>query len=199
MTDSLRDQLLQAGFKEKTPKKDSGGKKTGGTKNGGTKNGRTNNGTTKKGATKKGAQKHTGKSPSTKPSGPGKRSKAAEEAAEVAAHEAKKLAEKKAVKEKIRTLIEEHQIKDHAGDVAYSYQVGSRVRQMFVKQEYQTKLSAGELVITRLNGNTLLIPPETAEKVLALNSDWAIIKIDDQSTETDPDYADYQIPDDLNW
>lgn len=187
MTDSLREQLLQAGFKEKTPKKNSDTKKSGSKKQSG-KN---------PGSKARRGHKNTG---GGKPAGaPEKRSKAAEEAAEVAAHEAKKQAEKKAIKDKIRLLIEEHKIKDHAGDVAYSYQVGTRVRQMFVKQEYQTKLSVGELVITRLNGNTLLIPPDVADQVLALNSDWAIIRFDDKTTDSDPDYADYQIPDDLTW
>ncbi|MBX2879132.1 MAG: DUF2058 domain-containing protein [Granulosicoccus sp.] len=195
MTDSLREQLLQAGFKEKNPKKKSDGKDSGAKK----RSGKAAAG--KNGPGRQGSQKNRGAGKPSNTRAPVKRSKAAEEAAEVAAHEAKKQAEKKAIKEKIRVLIEENQIKEHAGDVAYSYQVGTRVRQMFVKQEYQTKLSAGELVITRLNGNTLLIPPDVAEQVLALNSDWAIIRIEDQTSdaEADPDYADYKIPDDLTW
>jgi len=55
-------------------------------------------------------------------------------------------------------------------------------------------------VITRLNGATYLIPAETGEKVRALNPDWVVIAPgDEQSSEVDDEYADYQVPDDLTW
>ena len=59
---------------------------------------------------------------------------------------------------------------------------------------------AGELVITRLNGSTYLVPAETGQQVLALNPDWVVIVPSNETiTDDDDEYADYQVPDDLKW
>jgi len=180
MSDSIRDQLLQAGFKETQARRspankarDKPGDKTKG-------NGRNESGNAPAGGRQNRAKRDTG-------------------GATVAVAQ-KKVFEKKRLKEKIRCLIEAHKIKEHTGDVAYNYLVGSRARQVFVNAECQKKLSTGDLVITRLNGDTLLIPPIIAEQVLELNPEWAIMRNDARDVSAqDPDYAEYPIPDDLNW
>lgn len=165
MSDSLRDQLLKAGFKKTEPDKPSKKPKPG----------------KRKSATARGKQA-------------GKSTDSTEETARLER-------EKKALKQKIKTLIESNCVKDYAGPESYGFLVGTRVRQLFVKEEHRAQLSKGELVITRLNGDTYLVPPETGKDILALNPQWAVFSNSDsdEKPDADGDYADYQVPDDLIW
>lgn len=173
MADSLRDQLLKAGFKDKNTARN---KKSG---------------VHKRNACASQKPSSSAKSKSRTQSTP------ADTEAEIAAAKAAK----KKIKEEIKSLIESNRVKDYAGTVAFSYQLGTRVKQLFVNEECQKRLAGGELIITRLNGNTHLIPPATGEQIKVLNPDWALVGLSqpDPDSEVDSDYADYQVPDDLNW
>jgi len=121
-----------------------------------------------------------------------------------AEREAKRQAEARraAVKQQIKRLIDDHAIADFRGEVAYNYQAGRRVKQVFVKQEVHEKLAAGDLGITRLDGKTFLVPAGAAEKILELNPDWMVWLVrPEEPREADPDdpYAGYEVPDDLIW
>ena len=172
MSDSLRDQLLKAGFTENTPVR----KKP-------------------KQSQNKPANKKKKPAAKAKKAGAPKPAPAQPDAAELAAQ-----AERKRIKAEIKDLIEKECVPDYQGESTYSYILGERVRQLFIKPELQQKIAVRELAITRLNGNTYLIPPATAEKVLALNPEWAVIYApDDKPDELPEEYKDFQIPDDLNW
>jgi len=183
MSDSLRDQLLNAGFQDKNQNKKSQSKN----KKGSNKTNKNQSST------------HHGKraNSSTQPSGKANAQahKSQQEAELIAAR-----AQKKALKEQIKQLIETHKVADHSGTVAYSYQTGNRLKQLYVNEDSQQKLANGELIITRLNGNTFLIPPAIGEQIRLLNPDWALFGLEtsDASAE-DENYADYQVPDDLTW
>ncbi len=163
MSDSLRDQLLNAGFEEKLSKR-----------------GKTNI--------------------PTKP----KQKKTVQINRQTESFEQQKLNQqikRKRIKTQIKALIEQSRIKEHQGDHAYSYILGARVKQIFVTQDCHKKISNAELAITRLNGETFVIPPDVAEKIKLLNPEWAIIIANDrQSSEAeDIQYGEYKIPDDLRW
>ncbi|MCB1755972.1 MAG: DUF2058 family protein [Gammaproteobacteria bacterium] len=159
MSDSLRDQLLKAGFAEKKTK-------------------------SKPKPKKPVARKQPNKPANT----------SAEEAPD------KAQLERKRIKAEIKTLIESTAVKDFKGDKVYSYILGSRVKQLYVTEDCHRGISVRELAITRLNGNTYLIPLTTAESVKKLNPDWAIVVApDDSDAAVDDEYADYKIPDDLDW
>lgn len=176
MSDSLRDQLLQAGFSELKPAQRRGKAK------------------------KKSAKSNRGKRnvANTKADGSKSPSQGQSDAEAVAAEQ---VAARKALKQQIRALIDEHRVKEHAGDEAYAYQSGNRVRQIWVKSALKEKLANGDLVITRLDGNTFLIPANIANEVKSLNPDWAVFsnQSDDKDNNTDPDYEGYDVPDDLSW
>lgn len=191
MSDSLRDQLLQAGFKPaaKPPQKKHPKKKS--KRPSGTRSGSARGGTDKPTAS-------TGKPSGTAGKPSGKKQPIINELSEIERLEAIARKEKK---QQITALIEADAVKDHKGDAVYSYMAGNKVRQMFVSEECRQKLANSELVITRLNGNTWLIPPATGEAILAINPEWAVISNKDnpESGSTDDDYAEFQIPDDLQW
>jgi len=170
VSDSLRDQLLQAGFKDKSPNRKKKQAKSGQTKpkskNAKATSNQANNG--------KGKNQSQGKD------------------------EAAAIAERKRIKAEIKVLIESSAIKDIAGEIPYNFVLGKKVRQLFVNEAAQKKLTSGEVVITRLNGNTHLIPADQAADILKLNPDWAIVDNKNSDT-TDGDYNGFDVPDDLMW
>ena len=173
MSDSLREQMLKAGFKETQGKK-------------------------KKNPQSKSKQK---KSNSARAKGSGISQKSGPSSMERAnIDEREAIAERKRIKAEIKAIIEAGRIEKTTGETAHSYLVGKRIKQMFVSESIQKQLVAGELVITRLNGSTYLIPAPTGEKVLSLNPDWVVITPStDNATDDDDEYAEYQVPDDLKW
>lgn len=183
MADSLKDQLLKAGFKET---RSSGADKKAAKKNSG------------KAAGKKKHKQHSRAQQSTTKPSPGTSTAKGKQDTST---EAAAIAEKKRVKAAIKELIEASALKEFKGETAYSFVLGKKVRQLFVNEEAHKKLSAGELVITRLNGNTQLIPLDQVEPILALNPDWAIVQneADSDKSAEDDEYKDFQIPDDLSW
>lgn len=109
---------------------------------------------------------------------------------------------RKAVKAEIKALIESVAVKEYAGDNVFRFTVQNRIRELHVKEEIRSRLVAGSLVITRLNGATFLIPQESADGIRKLNPNWAIVTPAKDSSETadvHPEYEDFPIPDDLQW
>jgi uncharacterized protein YaiL (DUF2058 family) len=167
MSDSLREQMLKAGFKETASAKKKPPKKT---------------------RAKKSAAANS--SSAAKPH--------AKNAALIAENIAN--AAKKKLKAQIKQLIEENKAEKTSGEIAHSYLVGKRIKQLFVNEDTRKKIVEGELVITRLNGSTYLIPADIGDQVLSLNPDWIVITPASSDTPSeDDDYADYQVPDDLQW
>lgn len=173
MSDSLREQMLKAGFKQTEVKKSK------------PKHAKSNTAKNKKGASNKGAQNAHNQPSSI-------------ERANI--EQRKIVAERKRIKAEIKAIIDASKTDNTKGELAHSYLVGKRIKQMFISEECKNKLVSGELVITRLNGGTFLIPAEEGEKVKALNPDWVVITpSSDGSNDIDDDYADFQVPDDLQW
>jgi len=167
MSDSLREQMLKAGFKEATP--------------------------AKKKSPKKARSKKSAAAKSSAPSKPH-----AKNAALIAENIAN--AEKKKLKAQIKQIIEDNKAEKTTGEIAHSYLVGKRIKQLFVNEDTRKKIVEGDLVITRLNGSTYLIPAEIGVQVLSLNPDWIVITPASSDTPAEDDeYADFQVPDDLQW
>jgi len=179
MSNSLRDQLLQAGFTDNSPKP------------------------AKRNKPKTQTKTKRANSPA---SGQQAAAAKAAKAAQVEADNAKEIAKRKQIKAAIKTLIETDGVKDFAGEIHHHYLAGSRIRTLYVSQPIRDRLIAEELVITRLNGSTWLVPTAVANNVLALNPDWAIFKASatassdvNKNSEDDSRYAEFPVPDDLNW
>lgn len=109
------------------------------------------------------------------------------------------IAQRKAVKLKIKTLIEATAIKDFKGEVVYRFTLQNRIRELHISDTVQSRLVADELAITRLNGSTYIVPTQTAMEIKALNPDWAVVVPKDASTDQSDDYDAFPVPDDLQW
>lgn len=185
MSDSLRDQLLQAGFnapkepersKRRAPGKPGRGKHNGGGRNG------------------KAPSRQAGKAQQGQRQAPAaQQNKAVDQEAEA------RIARRKAIKAEIKALIEGAAIKDYQGESVYRFILNNRIRELHVKEDIRQQLVDGALVITRLNGTTWLVPEATSEAIRGLNPDWAVVKPAPESREDTGGYEDFPVPDDLLW
>lgn len=180
MSDSLRDQLLNAGFKEPVQAQR-----------------KPQNRKPRSKASKSGqAASGRGQTPeSRRPAGQQNRQQRRTGQAAGAAE----VARRKALKAEIRSLIESHRADNYSGEIAHRYIVGSRIKQLFVSAAVHQRIVAGELIITRLNGSTQLVPPAVADQIQALNPDWAIVRPAETTGVEDEAYAGFTVPDDLQW
>jgi uncharacterized protein YaiL (DUF2058 family) len=176
MSDSLRDQLLNAGFKEPVQAR------------------RKPQNRKPRSKASKGAQGASGRGRTPESAQQNKQQRRTGQAAE-----AVEVARRKALKAEIRSLIENHRTDNYSGEIAHRYIVGSRIKQLFVSAAVHQRIVAGELIITRLNGSTQLVPPDIADRIQALNPDWAIVRPAESTGVEDEAYASFTVPDDLQW
>lgn len=198
MADSLRDQLIAAGFDAPKEKKKKVAAKKKRHANPSHKHGQGHNQKNNKSPNKKGSgykdqgQKNTSvKSRNAKKNSPDQHQESAEA-----------ILERKQLKAQIKTLIDDNKLQDWKGEVAYRYLVEKRIRELYVNEPAHKKLADREAAITRLNGDTYLVPSETAAEILKINPKWSVFNTEQDATPTadsDGEYSEFKVPDDLQW
>ena len=102
------------------------------------------------------------------------------------------------MKAEIQSLIDSTALKQYKGEEIYRFTLQNKIRELLVSEPIRKQLVAGELAITRLNGATRIIPAATAINVRAVNPNWVIFISTDVSGSNDGD-DEFPIPDDLVW
>ncbi|WP_416305300.1 DUF2058 domain-containing protein [Neptunicella sp. SCSIO 80796] len=119
--------------------------------------------------------------------------------------QAKEKAEQKAILAQIKQLIEVNKQPKGRGDIACNFTDGTKVKQLYVDEKTQKHISQGRLAIVKFQGGYELVPMPVADKIAQRDESLVVYRADtlEQSsnlTEEEQDwYADYEIPDDLNW
>lgn len=119
-------------------------------------------------------------------------------------------AEKKALVAQIKQLIEANKQPKFAGsrreeEVVCNFTDGTVIKRMYVSQSTQKQISQGKLAIVKLNEGYELVPMPVANKIAERNESIVVYRADNisdadqKSSEDDDWYAEYDIPDDLNW
>jgi hypothetical protein len=122
----------------------------------------------------------------------------------------KQEAEKKALVGQIRQLIETNKQPKFSGsgrkeEVACNFTDGTVIKRMYVSASTQKQITQGKLVIVKLNDGYELVPTPVADKIAERDEACIVYRADNiseadlKSSEDDDWYADYDIPDDLNW
>ncbi|MFK8080191.1 MAG: DUF2058 family protein [Granulosicoccus sp.] len=216
MSDSLRDQLLKAGFAapkakpKPAPKSGSRNKKSGKHKPGASPSSQsTPSGTTPAQTGPRAGYTHvpdvppkkkkSKKAPAVKP-----RAGSWSTRDHSASQEPKKksdpaLAEqRRAMKAAMQALIEKCSIKDFKGEEIYRFTLQNKIRELLVSESHRKQLANGELAITRLNGATCLVPAQTVIEIRKINPQWLVFLATDVEDSSDDD-DEFPIPDDLVW
>ncbi len=110
-------------------------------------------------------------------------------------------AQLKAISKEIDQLIRDHLIKrDDSCDIAYNFEHRDKVRRIYVNTEMKQGIAAGKLGIARIEGRYELVPLEIAQKIQQRNDKRVVIfAAEQQASDADDPYADYQVPDYLIW
>ena len=111
-------------------------------------------------------------------------------------------AKQKALSSQIDQLITENLIKrDEACDIIYNFEHRKKVNRIYLNADMKQRVIDGKLGIARIEGRYELIPKIIAEKIQQRNDKRVILfeNTEDQETDEDDPYADFQVPDDLMW
>lgn len=93
------------------------------------------------------------------------------------------------------------------GESEYRFTADGAIRTVLVSDELRRKLSAGQLVIARLDDRYVLLPRAAGEKVRERDATLVVLDhgvsagtpADAPSSEDDAYYAQFKVPDDLVW
>ena len=111
------------------------------------------------------------------------------------------LGEKKAIQAQIIQLIKMNRIERSAGDVAYQFTDGRKIKKIHVTAQLQNELSRGRVAIANLGDSYELVPAVAARKIMQRDEQVIVLLNTNEPLGADEDdpYAEYQIPDDLMW
>lgn len=103
----------------------------------------------------------------------------------------------------VRQIVEAHKVK-RAGEIAYRFTDGDKIKDVLVNAPLRAQLAAGTLVIVRHGEAYELLPRAAADKIR--ERDAALIVLDHGHTEAgsgsdadDEYYKRFEVPDDLIW
>lgn len=110
-------------------------------------------------------------------------------------------AEKKAIAAQIAQLVQMNRIDRGAGDIAYQFADGAKIKKIYITAQLQHDLAAGRIAIAKLGGSYELLPAAAAEKIMQRDESIIVVLNSNATPDADEDdpYADYQVPDDLMW
>jgi len=109
---------------------------------------------------------------------------------------------KKALKAKVKQIVTQHRQNIDDSQVVFRYLDGSRVRQVYVSEGQHKQLASGQLAIVLFAGKTHLIDNDIAKKLQEISYDKVFFFEKEEkiaSPDADDPYAKYQVPDDLMW
>jgi uncharacterized protein YaiL (DUF2058 family) len=113
-------------------------------------------------------------------------------------------AQRNAINAQIRQLIEVNAISlggaGQAGEKKYSFADANKIKHLWISQQQVDQLSQGSIVIVRQSEKYALVPAMVADKIVQRNPEAIVFRAEKSTSSTaDDPYADYQIPDDLDW
>ena len=220
MIDSLRDQLLNLGFKAPEPERKPGHRPAAGKAGAGS-------GTPARGAGKPGGQRQDGRAAARRggrdadarrASAPGGSRKPAAEMdlgkawAMRAQHEKQERIETERLKQEqarqrrearaaLDALLQGKALNDATAEIARHFEYGGKIRRIHVNPAQLKALNAGELGVVQNNGRYLLVEAAVLAQAEAVFAAAVALKVDPDAPAQDDPYADprYQVPDDLVW
>ena len=110
-------------------------------------------------------------------------------------------AKQKAISAEIDQLISKNYLKrDEACDIVYNFEHRKKVNRIYVNAEMKQDVIDGKLGIARIEGRYELIPKLIAEKIQQRNDKRVVLfEKEEQVTDENDPYAEFQVPDDLVW
>lgn len=108
---------------------------------------------------------------------------------------------RKALRVQMRQLLRSNRVNDKKAEERYNFAVDDRLKSLYVTQKQRQALMQGQLAVVLFGDSLYLVPLEVVEKARAMDAGVKvhINQPEEQPTDADDPYADYQVPDDLMW
>jgi len=109
--------------------------------------------------------------------------------------------EQKAKRAQIVQLVEHSKIESAGAELTYNFTLNGKVKKLWVTADQKKLLIRGKVAIVTLSETEFAIVPKTvADKIALRDASFIVENLNEEivTVEDDP-YADYQIPDDLQW
>lgn len=102
---------------------------------------------------------------------------------------------------RLQTLVGAHALNRPEAELARHFEYGKRIRRVYVTAEQMRALNAGELGVVQWHGRFYLLPAERVMEVLDFAPEHVALRIDPNAPAAEPEYEDprHRIPDDLMW
>ena len=111
------------------------------------------------------------------------------------------LAEKE-THQRMLQILTHHQLTGVNGEVEFNYTFDKRVKKLYVDALTHRALVNGRLSLCGLDEVTYIVTSETADKLATITPDVILLKnekVEQEESDEDDPYAEFQIPDDLMW
>ena len=206
MSNSLKDQLLQLGFKQAAPAREErkprhGGKPPGPRQQQGRPHGRADAaGKRQPGRGPDAAAANAAEIDLARAYALRQRQEQSERAREEQARQAEAKARREA-RQKLAQLLEGKALNAADAELARHFEFGGKIRRVHVTEPQFRAINAGELGVVQLGGRYVLVEAGVARDAAALVPGALALLVDPASTEGGDEYADprYRVPDDLVW
>ena len=111
--------------------------------------------------------------------------------------------QKRAAQAEIRQLVQQHRIAlPTEGDIRYQFLSQGKVKQIWINADIQRQLTNQTLALVCVDTRYELVPLAIGDRIVQRDSS-AVIKEDtekrDKIAAEEAEYAEFQIPDDLDW
>ncbi len=107
--------------------------------------------------------------------------------------------EQKEIASQIGQMIESSKVKIDDGDLAYNFADHNKIKKIYVTKSICDQLSKGKLAIVKHKEQYEVVPAEVARKIAKRESAALLVLNEPQKLAKDDPYAEFPIPDDLEW
>ncbi len=109
-------------------------------------------------------------------------------------------AQSKALLAQVRQLIETNSQRQ-PGDATFNFADQKRIKKIYVSEDNKAQLNKGYLAVVRASDGYDLVPERVARRIMDRTDDIVLYIYDREqdATEDDDPYRDFEIPDDLEW
>lgn len=104
-------------------------------------------------------------------------------------------------KARLEALLQDKALNDPGAEIARHFEYGGKIKRIYVNEGQLKALNAGGLGVVQLNGRYLLVEAEVLAEAESVFAPAVALKVDPAAPAQDDPYADprYQVPDDLVW
>ena len=102
---------------------------------------------------------------------------------------------------KLEELLKDKSLNDPAAEIARHFEYGGKIKRVYVNAEQLKALNAGQLAVLQQNGRYVLVTAEVLAQAEAIFPQAVALKVDPNAPGGEDPFADprYQVPDDLVW